>query len=1096
MSHLRRGLLAACLLWCLLPAFAWNGDAAGKDAKKGWDVADFTDETYEIELDTDEGTWMSLDVSPDGSHVVFDLLGDIYIMPIGGGDATALTSGLPWDMQPRFSPDGTRIAFTSDRGGGDNIWTMARDGSDMHQVTKETFRLLNSPAWSPDGKYIVARKHFTSTRSLGAGEIWMYHAQSKGSGIQLNKRPNQQKDLGEPAYSHDGRYVYFSRDTTSGGIFEYSKDPNPGIYSIRRIDLHKGGIETVISGTGGAVRPTPSPDGKSLAFVRRHNYDTKLWIHDFESGTNRIVYHKLDRDMQETWAIHGVYPTMGWMPDSKGIVFWADGKIKKLDLASGKAEVIPFRVKQKHTMVNTIAFDYETAPDETKTHMLRWTRVSPQGDKVVFQALGHLYIRDVNGGEAKRLTNQNDAFEYYPSWSRDGKSVVFVTHHDEDLGAVWTVPASGGTPTRITKAKGHYSEPVFSPDGETIVYRRISGGYLVNPAYSGKTGIYKISGDGEPERIATSGRAPHFGADSDRLFYLSSGSGGKLLLKSISLDGKDDREHLSSGMGAEFAVSPNGQWVTLMDNWKVHVMPFTLSSQSVSVTPAGGNMPAKTLSAQSGEWIHWSGDSQKVHWTLGSMLYSRDLKDAFAFVEGAPEELPQAVEPTDGIDLGFTYQAAKPDTVVALTNARIVTMKGDEIIKNGVVLVEGNRIKAVGPKNKVKIPAGAVKQNVAGHTIIPGIIDVHAHGGQGFAEMIPQQNWSSHGHLAFGVTTIHDPSSDTSTIFAASEMQRAGMIVAPRTYSTGTIIYGATIPGFSSKINSYDDAVGHVNRLKAAGAFSIKSYNQPRRNQRQQVINAAREAKILVMPEGGSLFQHNMTMVADGHTGVEHNIPVARIYDDVVQFWSQTKTQHTPTLGVSFGGISGEHYWYHHTNVWEHPLLTNYVPPYILESRARRRTMAPEMEYNHIRSAEVCKKLSDAGVLINIGAHGQREGLASHWEMWMLNQGGMTPMECLRAATINGATYLGMEKDLGTIEVGKLADMVIIKGKPDEDIRQSDQVVFVMQNGRLFEAATLNEVGTGDFKRKPYFFQMDGGVAPANNNWTKMRAVCHGCSRH
>jgi Tol biopolymer transport system component len=196
------------------PAAPAGDPAKEKEEPKKWDVsAPAYAYDVNVHLDVDEGTWMSLDVSPDGKEIVFDLLGDLYTMPIGGGEAKALTSGIAWDMQPRYSPDGKWIAFTSDRSGGDNIWVVARDGKDPKQVTKETFRLPNSPAWTPDSQYIAARKHFTGTRSLGAGEIWLYH-RSGGEGLQMTKRPTEQKDTGEPAFSPDGRYLYYSEDSS------------------------------------------------------------------------------------------------------------------------------------------------------------------------------------------------------------------------------------------------------------------------------------------------------------------------------------------------------------------------------------------------------------------------------------------------------------------------------------------------------------------------------------------------------------------------------------------------------------------------------------------------------------------------------------------------------------------------------------------------------------------------------------------------------------------------------------------------------------------------------------------------------------------
>jgi imidazolonepropionase-like amidohydrolase len=259
--------------------------------------------------------------------------------------------------------------------------------------------------------------------------------------------------------------------------------------------------------------------------------------------------------------------------------------------------------------------------------------------------------------------------------------------------------------------------------------------------------------------------------------------------------------------------------------------------------------------------------------------------------------------------------------------------------------------------------------------------------------------------------------------------------------------------------------------LKAVGAFSVKSYNQPRRDQRQQVIQAARELNMLVMPEGGSTFLHNMTMVADGHTGVEHSIPVNPFYEDVKKFWNSSKTAYTPTLIVGYGGIWGENYWYQKTNVWEKERLIAFTPRAVVDQRSRRRTMAPDDEFGHFYNAQGCKKLVDGGTKVQLGAHGQLQGLGAHWELWMLEQGGMTPLEALRAGTQHGADYIGMGHALGSLEVGKMADLVILDANPLENIQNSEKISTVIKNGRMYDPSTMNEIGNYDVKRKKFFWE-------------------------
>jgi imidazolonepropionase-like amidohydrolase/Tol biopolymer transport system component len=1044
-------------------------DGEEKEEEK-WDVNNPPGTRSEVPIDVDEGTWMAVDVSPDGKEIAFDLLGDLYVIPMAGGEARALTHSIAWEMQPRYSPDGRHIAFTSDAGGGDNIWIMDRDGKNPRQVTEEDFRLLNSPAWSPDGQFIAARKHFTSARSLGAGEIWLYHRSSGGDGLQMTKRPNDQKDVGEPAFSPDGRYVYYSQDITPGPVFEYNKDPNSQIYVIQRLDRETGETEAYVSGPGGSIRPTPSPDGTRLAFIRRVRGKSVLHLKDVRSGEEWPVHDALDRDMMVTWATHGVYPGMAWTPDSRSVVFWAGGKIHRLDAASRQVTVIPFHVKSTRSVTPALRFPVTVAPDRFDTRMLRWAEVSPGGDRVVYQALGHLWIKDLPNGTPRRLTRQNDHFEYFPSFSRDGRSIVYTTWDDRELGRVRVAPAGGGEGRLVIDRPGHYLEPVFTPDGRQIVYRRGEGGFLRSPLFSSDPGVYRVpAAGGEPTLITKDGEAPHFGAASDRLFLLRQAD-DKRQLVSVDLDGSDERTHLQSEWASELRVSPDSRWVAFIERFHVYVAPLARTGQPIDIGPETKALPVRRVTRDAGAWLRWSGDSATVRWSLGPELYSVDLKNAFSFLEGAPEKLPDP--PEKGTPLGFQVKSDVPSGTVAVVGARIVSMRGDEVIEDGTVVIEGNRIRAVGPRASTAVPAGAHVIDGQGKTVLPGIVDVHWHGSFGTDDIIPEQNWDTYASLAFGVTTVHDPSNDTSTVFAAAEMARAGLITAPRIFSTGTILYGATT-SFTANVENAEEARTHLRRQKAAGAFSVKSYNQPRRDQRQQILAGARETEMMVVPEGGSLFHHNMTMIVDGHTGIEHSIPVGRIYDDVRQLWKGTEVGYTPTLGVAYGTTSGEVYWYAKTNVWENERLLTFVPREIIDQSSRQRVTIPDEEWGHVDNARIAAELQDLGVGVQLGAHGQREGLAAHWEIWMFVQGGMTPHEALRAATLDGARYLGLDRDLGSLEPGKLADLIVLDANPLENIRNSESVHWVIVNGRVFDARTMHEAGNHPRQRPPFYWQLD-----------------------
>ncbi|MBY8823150.1 amidohydrolase family protein [Sphingomonas colocasiae] len=1069
-------LLAATALSAPIASPAQSAATPQEPAKK-WDVANPPGlKVRQIPIDVTEGTWMDVDVSPDGKTIVFDLLGDIYTMPITGGTPTRVAEGLPYEMHPRFSPDGRRIAFTSDRGGGDNIWIMNVDGSDKRQLTKEDFRLLSQPSWSPDGRFIAARKHFTTGRSLGTGEVWLYHV-SGGNGVLLVKRPNEQhqKELGEPIYSRDGRYVYYARNTTPGPIFEYAQNSNAQLFAIERYELETGEVETVVSGAGGSVRPTPSPDGKSIAFVRRERARSKLYVKDLTTGAERKIYDALDQDVQETWAVHGVYPNMAWTPDSGSLVFWAGGKIRRVNADGGDAREIPFHVTDTRSLIDPPRPPVAVAPDSVVTKMPRYAAVSPDGRQVVFETLGKLWVKDMATGQPRRLTRSEPGErELWPSWSRDGKAIVFVAWTDAGLGQIRTVAPAGGAVKTVVAQGGHYARPRFSPSGRTIAFEKNDGGQLTSPRGETDPGIYRVAAaGGAPVRVSRGASGPQFGRDDDRLF-MTEVSQGKRQLVSTDMEGGNRRVHATGELVNAYEVSPDGRYFAFRENYEAFVTPMMPGTQDVGTSAKGGALPVTRVSGDGADYLNWSNGGEQLHWSLGPTLFTARTDALFASAPPAADAKPPKFEPPKaGVSLSMTVPAARPSGSVAITGARIVTMRDDTggIIDDGVIVIERDRIAAIGARGQVQIPAGARLVDAAGKTIIPGLVDAHAHGPYGEDELTPQQNWSSLVNLALGVTTSHDPSSDAALVFPASEMQRAGLLVAPRTFSTADVIYGAKSPTGYAQIDSLDDARAHVRRLKAQGAHSVKNYNQPRRDQRQQVVAAALEENMRSVAEGGSLFGFDMALIADGNTTLEHNIPQAVLYEDVLSYFSQSKVGYTPTLVVTYGGPAGDPYWRAHTDNWKHPLLTRHVPPNYLAAGSARRTLAPEEDYVDDDNAREARKLAARGVPVAIGAHGQEPGIAAHWELWSFVRGGMTPVEALKAGTIGSARSLGYDRDVGSLEAGKLADLVILDADPTRDIRNSDKISKVMIGGRLYDAATMNEDVTGTAKRLPYFWE-------------------------
>jgi Tol biopolymer transport system component/imidazolonepropionase-like amidohydrolase len=1045
------------------------------DSSASWKIEDPHGPARTLAFETDEGTWLSLDVSPDGKTLVFSLLGDLYLVPLAGGATRRITNGPAYDVQPRWSPDGAWIAFASDRGGTENLWVADAEGKNARAVSTEKDAFVNSPAWSPDGDYLLGRKRLTDVSSLGTVELWMWHVKG-GQGVRVTKK-DEQPDAADAAFSKDGRFIYFSaRDAR----YKYDRNVNEGIWQIKRLDRRTGQVVPIMGEFGGTAAPTLSPDGKSLAYVRRVRAKTRLEVLDLASGRTRVVAPEVQRDDQEGFAFHGVFPGFAWTPDGLSVVATTEGRIWRFETASGQRTAVPFTAAVEQRVTEALRPRRRT-PDAVRARILRWPVESPDGKLLVFQALGHLYVMDLPSGTPRRLTTLDDP-EFAPAFSRDGRRIAFVTWNDEAGGHVWTLEGSGA-PKRLTEVAGQYANPSFSPDGSKVVFVRGSGAPFREADLSDELWheIQLIGADGGAAQyvIGTKNRGtnrrmprPTFSADGERIFYLEDDKPEKptevpkSLLCSVKLDGTDRRVRLKWAMAEEAAVSPDGRHVAFSELHNAYVTALPeAGAEPVEMALESSALPLGTLTREGGEWVGWADGGKTVTWIFGP-TYHRLALDKALPVPTKPEEKP--AEPKDGtkkkeekekkketalpvsqkVEIVISVPRARPTGLVAYKGARIVTLRGDEVLEGGTILVDADRIKAVGAA--IAVPADARVVDVSGRTIIPGLIDEHAHLHYSALDVFPQRPWKYLANLAYGITATHDPSASSHEAFGQSEMVEAGLMAGPRIFSTGFILYGADSPG-RAIVKSLDDARHHVRRLKALGAFSVKSYMQPRREQRQWILQAAREEGMLVVPEGGGNLEANMTMILDGHTTIEHSLPVTPLRKDVLTLFGRSGTAYTPTLLVAYSGIGGDKWFHQHEELWKDERLLKYVPQGVVDTLGRiRGIMATDEDWHHIAVAASARKVMEAGGRVCLGGHGQMQGLGPHWELRAFVQGGMTPLQALRVGTLYPAQTLGLDQDLGSIKPGKLADFVVLEKNPLEKIEHSTSVTLVVKNGRAY----------------------------------------------
>lgn len=1053
-----------------------TGDATEPSAT--WDVTAARGKTRDIDFDTQEGTWMSMDISPDGRWIVFDLLAHVYRVPVSGGVAECLTqnSGVALNFQPRYSPDGKTIAFVSDRKGQNNLWLMDADGSNARPVSLDLDARVYEPAWTPDGQYIVVRRETTGPGYASKAGLWLYQKDG-GGGVELIG--NSVPDADWPSLSTDGRFLYFQSAAQEASELE-SRDAIQGAFQIKRLNLRSGDVEEISAGSasrmyrgssGGAIAPEVSPDGHWLAFARRipngtisykgHQFGprTALWLRDLQTGAERVLLDPIEEDMSEGMKVWRVLPGYSWARDSKSLVLSQAGHIHQVWIDGGRSVTIPFSAHVHRTLSEMAYASRPASGSAFEARAMRWYTASPDGKRLAFQAIGHVWVMDLPSGTPRRLTSPElSAYEYSPAWSPDGRSIAFTTWDERAGGHLWKVSSAGGAPRRLTTVPGEYINPSWSADGSEIVLARGAGATLRGRSWANNTwhDIVLVPSNGgaakfvirvdRPYGELTSRRElpePAFG-NGDRIYFAeftptkAEGSFYDTHLASVRRDGTDRRTHLLFPAASEFAVSPDGRWLAYQEGDNVFLMPFPSLGTGAApprIDRPKSVFPVKALSTEGGDFPHWR-DADTLTFGSANRFFVYHLESGR----------------TETNEIHLTVPRNTPHGTLALIGARIVTLDHRRVIDQGVVIVKDDRIACV---DTCDTSTADQTLDVHGKTIIPGFIDMHAHHYREYNGITPPHDFEHAAYLAYGVTTTLDPSAWSQNVFPIAELTEAGGMIGPRTFSTGDPINRGNDSRWN-EITDYATAEREITRLTSYGAVSLKQYLQPRRDQRQWIVDVARKKGLIVTGEGDSL-EYNIGTTLDGQTGWEHALSYVPLYADATTFFGMAHIDYSPTIIVGGAGPWNEEYLIQSSDLWKDKKLARWTPWLELLPHTRRRELRPDTDYSYPMIAQGLADVIAAGGHGAIGAHGQQHGIGSQWEIW-LEAAALGPMGALDVASRGGAWFLGMEHDLGSIETGKLADLVILNSNPLEDIHNTADIEFVMKGGRLYDGTTLDQV--------------------------------------